>query len=271
MAERTYPFPELGDSPRAATLLIRSSGGDARGSATVAAERGRTAPEVTVRGDQDAVDRTTVGPESGDLVVTFPGSGDYLPVDVTAHVPASWSATAELAHARVDLEGPLTRVDVATRTGDVTLRGDYVLGQLRSGTGNIEVDRVPHALAASSELGDVTVNSVTGWARLETDAGRLSVNHADPLDTLSMTANRGTISYDAADEGALGRISAVSRQGEVHPKVGGRPVPPREARDRPTTGSAVRAHHRGTGHSGRLSRPDRAQDGRPGREPGLHR
>jgi DUF4097 and DUF4098 domain-containing protein YvlB len=152
------------DTPEPIDVTIEISTGDVR---VTAGDRTDTVVEVRPSDERDAKDvraaeQTRVEYENGRLLVKRPGStGIGLvwkrgSVEVRVEVPAG------------------SHVRGSTGAGDLRLTGRLGECRLRSGTGNVEVDRTG-PLHLHTAAGDVSVGAVDGDAEVSTSSGTLRI------------------------------------------------------------------------------------------------
>jgi len=153
-----------------------------------------------------------------------PGSGSQI--HVVGHVHASWSAFGDV-NARIQRivdNPPVTQSGNAVHIGEanerelfnnisidyeITVPGDVALN-LRSGSGDIEVDNVGRFLAAASGSGSVRSHGLRGPANLETGSGDIELEEQAAGDVKARTGS-GSIRVHNLD----GTLNSKTGSGDI--------------------------------------------------------
>lgn len=249
---RTHEF----ETHRPVELVVETQKGAVRVTATEITQTlvritGADAREVLVEQDEERIE--VIGPRR--RTGFFGGNDSALHVEV--EVPVGSSTAVRTGSADVALAGPLHTVQVRTGSGDVVVErtdgpalletgsGDLrlaeVLGELRvkTGSGDVHVDRAASAVVISSGSGDVTVGSTDGPAVVKTGSGSLRIRESG--DDVTLTTGSGDLAVGAARRG---RLSSKGASGDV--RVG---IPPGVPvwTDISTLTGTIRSEVRGTG------------------------
>jgi putative adhesin len=213
MGELTMP---TFDTPNPITATVTIVGGDVRisagdaGTTTVA-----VAPTDTSNAeDRKAAEQTRVEYANGHLLVRAPKLRSWLPgksggsVDVTIELPAGSTVHAGGALGDFTFDGPLAEARIKTGLGHVKLDRVGTL-EVKSGIGDISVDRVTGNADINSGSGDVRVRELDSSAVIKNANGSTWVGQAGG-DLRVSTAN-GSIAIDAAQASVV----AKSANGDV--------------------------------------------------------
>lgn len=111
----------------------------------------------------------------------------------------------------VDLDLVGARVDVATGSGDISLRQGGGRTDLRTGSGSIAVQEVSDAATLATGSGAVTVQQAGATIRISSGSGDIQVARA--LSDVSITSGSGDQQVRRAQSG---RISCQTASGDVH-------------------------------------------------------
>jgi hypothetical protein len=204
------------DTPAPIVAEIDVTMGDVR---VTAADRADTVVEVAPtdasnREDVRAAEQTRVTYDAGQLVVRAPKLRAWLPrhdggsIDVTIELPAGsrLHGTGQLTDFRV--EGPIGEGRIKTALGAIALEEAETL-DLKSGAGDITVDRATGDAEVTAGSGDVRVRELAGSAVIKNSNGDTWVGVADR--DLRVSAANGSIAVDVAN----GDVSAKSANGDV--------------------------------------------------------
>jgi DUF4097 and DUF4098 domain-containing protein YvlB len=184
---------------------------------------------------------------SGNIHITQ-GSGNEI--RVTGHVHASWSAFGDVGSRiqQIVSNPPITQTGNTVRVGDtsgdrtlynnisidyeVTAPADVALN-LRSGSGDIEVNNVGRWVGATSGSGNVRAHGVHGPAELQTGSGDIELGESSQGDIKAKTGSGSvrihgldgglTVKTGSGDVEADGRVTGASGvstgSGDVRLKV----------------------------------------------------
>lgn len=160
---------------------------------------------------------------SGNIRIT-PSSGSEI--EVTGHLHAGWSAGGDVRSRieRIIANPPIQQTGNAIRIGETNDRAlynnisiDYEIKapegaalNIRSGSGDLEVNSVGRFLAASSGSGNVRAHQVHGPAELSSGSGDLELEEAAAGDVKARTGS-GNIRIQGFD----GSFNARSGSGDV--------------------------------------------------------
>jgi DUF4097 and DUF4098 domain-containing protein YvlB len=187
----------------------------------------------------DAVDRTRVELRGDELVIVSPRRSGLFrstpEVEVQIEAPAGSSLDAELHSADLEVGGTLSQARVRTGSGDVALdrvtdelradsgSGDVRVayagggGALRSGSGDVEVEAVGGGrLQCNTGSGDITLGRVEATADVRSGSGDVSVE--DTTAELMTSTASGDQEVRRAWSGTL-RLRSAS--GDVHVGITG--------------------------------------------------
>jgi Putative adhesin len=213
MGELTMPTFDT-PNPIAATVTIvggdvRITAGDA-GATTVTVE-----PTDTSNGeDRKAAEQTRVEYTNGQLLVRAPKLRSWLPgnrggaVNVTIELPAGSTVHGGAALADFTATGPLAELRIKTGLGHVQIERAGTL-DLKTGIGDISVDRVTGNADISSGSGEVRVRELDSAAVIKNANGSTWVGRAG--GDLRVSAANGSIAIDAAQASVV----AKSANGDV--------------------------------------------------------
>ena len=188
---------------------VRVTAGDRTDTVVEVAPTDSSNPE-----DVRAAEQTRVTHDSGQLVVKAPKLRAWLPrhdggsIDVTIELPAGSRVhgTGQLADFRC--EGPIGECRIKTGLGAISL-GEVATLNLKSGTGDITVDRVTGDAEVTAGSGDVRVRELARSAVIKNSNGDTWVGVADR--DLRISAANGSIAIDIANAD----VSAKSANGDV--------------------------------------------------------
>lgn len=226
-------MPEY-DTPAPIRIRIELAAGEVRVRLTDA-----PVTRVRVDGSDNAVDQTRVDMRGDELVVAGPRRSGLFRSDPEIHVeieaPSGSSLDAALQSADLHVEGILAEARVRSGSGDVVLdrvdgelradsgSGDVRVafvgggGALRSGSGDIEVQAVGGGrLQCNSGSGDIGLGRVDGVADVRSGSGDVSVQ--DSTTELIASTASGDQTVLRAHAGTL-RLKSAS--GDVHVGVAG--------------------------------------------------
>ncbi|MDQ2925889.1 MAG: DUF4097 domain-containing protein [Acidobacteriota bacterium] len=174
---------------------------------------------LTVSGQADLY----VSTGSGHIKI-FPGSDNQI--HVKAHVHAGWSGGRDLDERirQIVANPPIQQDGNTVRIGETHDRGlfdnisiDYDISapasvalNLRSGSGDVEVDHVGRFLAASSGSGSVRAHGIHGPADLHTGSGDIELQE-DAAGTVKAQTGSGSVRID----GLNGELTARTGSGDV--------------------------------------------------------
>jgi hypothetical protein len=184
---------------------VRISAGDA-GSTTVTVEPTDGANAE----DRKAAEQTRVEYTNGHLLVRAPKLRSWLPgsrggsVDVRIDLPAASQAHGGGALADFVLDGPLGDVRLKTGLGHIQVEHAASL-TVKSGLGDISVDRVTGHADISSGSGEIRVSELDGGAVVKNSNGDTWVGQAG--GDLRVSAANGSIAIDAAQASVVAKSS----------------------------------------------------------------
>ena len=157
---------------------------------------------------------------SGNIKV-FPGSGNEI--KVVGHVHAGWSAFGDVQSRvrRIVENPPLTQSGNEVHVGEVndhsllnSISIDYeitvpagVALNLRSGSGDVEVDNVGRYLSAQSGSGNVRAHGVHGPAAMESGSGDIELEEESQGDVKVRTGS-GSIRVRGLDGGFMAKTGS---------------------------------------------------------------
>jgi hypothetical protein len=231
------------DTPTSILVNLEVGVGDVRITAS-----DRTDTTVTVRptdpakqSDVEAAEQTRVEFADGRLLVKAPknwrrytprGGGDSI--DVEIELPAASRIHGETGVAALHCTGPLGECHYSTGVGDLYIE-QAGPANLRTGVGDIAVDRVSgdaqistgsgalriRAVSGTAVIkdgnGDIWIGEVSGDLRATSANGGIAVEHAH--DTVVAKSSNGDVRVDKVERGtvvaqtALGKVSIGVRQG----------------------------------------------------------
>jgi hypothetical protein len=203
-------------TPEPISAVIDVVSGDVR---VTASERRDTVVDVQPtdpanRDDVRAAERTRVHFAGGHLIIKAPKLRSWAPrsdggsLDVTVELPAGSRVhgAGQLADFRCD--GPLGEVRIKTGLGAVQLDEVGTL-VLKSGTGDVSVDRVTGDADVATGSGDVRVRELASSAVIKNSNGDTWVGTANR--DLRVNAANGSIAIDLANAD----VNAKSANGDV--------------------------------------------------------
>jgi hypothetical protein len=203
----------------------------------VAAETGETEIILTApRGDADALDwiaEAEVAEIGGEIVVRNPvrrwlGLIHCGPIEAAIRTPLGAAATLSIGAGKVETMGQLGAVTATTGAGNVRIEACGE-ARLRTGSGNVEVERAAGGVDAKTGAGKVFIGragadvrvttgagnarlgEVAGAAHLTTGHGNIEIEHAGGEAIEAFTAS-GNIDVARADHG---RVRAKTVSGRV--------------------------------------------------------
>ena len=188
---------------------VRVSAGDA-GSTTVTVEP----TDSSNAEDRKAAEQTRVEYTNGQLLVRAPKLRSWLPrstggaIDVHVALPAASNVHAGGALADFALDGPLGDIRLKTGLGHVQVEHAATLN-IKSGTGDVSVDRVAGHADIATGSGEVRVRELDATAVIKNSNGDTWVGTA--RGDLRVSAANGDIAIDAAHASAV----AKSANGDV--------------------------------------------------------
>ena len=204
------------DTPQPISAVIDVVSGEVR---VTASERADTVVDVQPtdaanRDDVRTAERTRVHFAGGHLIVKAPKLRSWAPrsesgsIDVTIELPAGSRVhgAAQLADFRCD--GPIGECRIKTGLGQVQLDEVGTLS-LKSGTGDVLVDRVTGDADVMTGSGDVRVRELASSAVIKNSNGDTWVGTANR--DLRVNAANGSVSIDVANAD----VNARSANGDV--------------------------------------------------------
>jgi DUF4097 and DUF4098 domain-containing protein YvlB len=209
------------DTPEPITATIDLAVGDVRISA---GERDATVVDVRPTDASNAEDRkaaelTRVEYANGHLLVKAPKLRSWLTrstsgsIDVTIELPAGSQVNATVAMGDVDGDGRLGDCRVKTGLGRIGLDRAETL-HLRSGAGDITVDRATGHAEVTTGSGDVRLGQLDASAVIKNSNGDTWVAAAE--GELRISAANGNIAVDLAHAGVVAKsANGDVRLGEV--------------------------------------------------------
>jgi Putative adhesin len=204
------------DTPEPITASIDVVSGDVR---VIASDRADTVVDVQPtdpanRDDVRAAERTRVHCAGGLLIVKAPKLRSWAPrsdggsIDVTIELPAGSGVHGAGQLADFRCEGPIGECRIKTGLGFVQLDEVGTLS-LKSGTGDVSVDRVTGDADVMTGSGDVRVRELASSAVIKNSNGDTWVGTANR--DLRVNAANGSIAIDLANAD----VSAKSANGDV--------------------------------------------------------
>jgi hypothetical protein len=215
LSAQENPMPTF-DSPEPITATVEIVAGDVR---IRAAERGDTVVDVEpsdASSDEDrkAAAQTRVEYADGRLLVKAPKLRHWLPgntggsISVTIELPAGSSVEATGGLTDFDCNGPLGECRIKTGLGRIDLDRAQTL-TIKSGTGDVIVDRVAGHADIRAGSGDVRVREIDATAVVKNSNGDTWVGDAG--GDLRVNAANGNIAVDRAQA----TVDAKSANGDV--------------------------------------------------------
>jgi DUF4097 and DUF4098 domain-containing protein YvlB len=165
---------------------------------------------------QELVDNATVELRGRELVVALPDRRGWKlsfgnrGITCTIHCADGSSLKARTKSADVTAAVNLARADVATASGDISLRDVSGDANVKCASGDITVGDVGGRASINTASGDITLGSVSGDVRANTASGDISVDAA--ANSVKANSASGDISVDAVERG---EISINSASGDV--------------------------------------------------------
>jgi DUF4097 and DUF4098 domain-containing protein YvlB len=204
------------DTPEPITATIDVAVGDVR---ITVADHATTTVEVRptdASNDEDrkAAELTRVAYADGQLMVKAPklrswlSRGDGGSIEVTVEPPAGSRVHATVGMGDVHGDGPLGDCRIKTGLGRITLERAETLN-LKSGAGDITVDRAAGHAEVTTASGDVRLGALDSTAVIKNSNGDTWVGAAG--GELRINAANGNIAVDLADAG----VAAKSANGDV--------------------------------------------------------
>ncbi|MGD1033742.1 MAG: DUF4097 family beta strand repeat-containing protein [Candidatus Dormibacteria bacterium] len=223
------------NTPEPISLSVELGAGDVR---ITAEDRRDTVVEVrpsdpSKRSDVSAAERTVVEYAEGALVIRAPRRWAYTvlgagkeSVDVEIAVPAGSRLTVEAPGGAPAIHATGRLGDCHVRTGAGPIRlGAAGSVQLRTGVGDVTLDRVAGLAEVSTGAGAVRIGTIEGAAQLRTGAGDVTVDRVAGRTEVSTGAGAvriGAIEGSAAIKGSLDTwIGEISGDLEVRAAYGG--------------------------------------------------
>jgi hypothetical protein len=209
------PMP-IFDTPEPITATIDVAFGDVRISATdqgvavVAVQPSDASNEEDVR----AAELTRIEHADGRLLVKGPKLRSWLSrrtggsIDVTIELPAGSHVHGTLGLGDIDCDGRLGDCEIKTGLGRIRLDRAETL-DLKSGAGDISVDRASGRADVTAGSGDVRLGALDDSAVVKNSNGSTWVGVA--AGDLRLRAANGSIAVDVANAG----VSAKSSNGDV--------------------------------------------------------
>jgi DUF4097 and DUF4098 domain-containing protein YvlB len=164
--------------------------------------------------DVTAANDTRVEYADGRLTVTTPKHWKrFSPFDnggsvqVTLEVPTGSDLEASTSLGDIQIDGQLGRCRVRTSMGDVRLDHSAQL-TLKTGYGNVDVDRVTGDADITTGSGEVRVGEVSGGAVVKNSNGATSIDGV--AGDVRVKAANGNISISRADRSIVARTAAGS-------------------------------------------------------------
>jgi DUF4097 and DUF4098 domain-containing protein YvlB len=209
--QEATPMPTY-DTPEPISATIDLALGDVRINAT---DTGTTVVDVRpsdASNDEDrkAAELTRVEYANGQLTVKAPKLRHWLPgrdggsIDVTIEVPAGTNVHGALGMADFHGEGRFGDCRVKTGLGRIAL-GEAGTLILKSGTGDISVDRATGHAEVTTGSGDVRLRELDSSAVVKNSNGDTWIGVADA--DLRVNAANGSIAVDTANAGVVAKSS----------------------------------------------------------------
>lgn len=203
------------ETPNPVQLVLVSRSGHAR---VTAADTSETTVSLTAE-DPDAEEliADAVVEQHGDAVVVrlprgrgglFRGRQPSVGIDV--QVPAGSDLKAEHESADLHTTGELHDVVARLGSGDVTIDAVSGSAKVDTGSGDIRIARCEGNLKTSSGSGDIELGVVHGRTTTRSGSGDVSVEHA--VGTVSSGSGSGDIVIRTSENG----LTAKTGSGEVH-------------------------------------------------------
>lgn len=204
------------DTPDPISATIDVVAGDVR---IRAGDRSTTVVEVEPSDSSNDEDRkaaqlTRVEYAHSQLLVKTPKLRSWLPrstggsVDLTIELPAGSDIRGDSALADFDCDGPLGECRLKTSLGHIRVdRAETV--HLRTGIGDIAVDRVTGHAEVTAHSGDVRLRELDATAVVKNSSGDTWIGTAG--GELRVSASNGSIAVDLAHAG----VGAKSANGDV--------------------------------------------------------
>jgi hypothetical protein len=223
------------DTPEPISVTVELGVGDLR---VVASDRTDTLVEVrpsdaAKKGDVAAAEQTRVEYSGGSLLIkapkgwrqySFRGGGDS--VDVLVELPAGSALRGEVGVAELNALGRLGEcryrtgvggihldqagpVHLRTGAGDIGVERAGGDAELSTGSGGIRVDSIGGAAVVKNSNGDVWIGEVTGDLRVNAANGKISVDRADA--TVNARSANGDVRLGEVARGAVVAQTALGK------------------------------------------------------------
>lgn len=201
---------------------------------------------VEVTGDERILENLEVRQEGDRLVVALRGKSKFgfvvafgsqvfgnAGLRVQAHVPHGSGLKVKTASADMEIEGQLASLDVNNTSGDLRLRGE-VTGDLnvKSVSGDVDVDRVGGDLSVQTVSGDLRVGAAGGSVDAKSVSGDMRLE-AVSTGEARFTSVSGDIDIGIAP-GSFLDVDAGSTSGDLSSEVPLASAPGGEEGDGPT-------------------------------------
>jgi DUF4097 and DUF4098 domain-containing protein YvlB len=210
------------DTPAPISAVIEFEVGDLR---VVASDRADTQVDVRPTNpakepDVTAAEQTRVEYANGNLLVKGPKGrkyfslrGDSESIDITIELPSGSRLQAEAGVVAIRAQGVLGECRLKTGVGDVRLEQVGAL-QVKSGAGDITVDRAAGQAEVTTGSGAVRVGVIDGGAVVKDSNGNIWLGEVG--GDLRLTATNGEISVDRARSTVVAKnANGNVRLGEV--------------------------------------------------------
>jgi DUF4097 and DUF4098 domain-containing protein YvlB len=204
------------DTPRAIAITVDLALGDLRVCASDRADTVVTVQPTNLSRSADvtAANDTLVEYADGRLAINTPKSwrrfspfdnGGSVRVDIDIPTGSSLDASSSLGEIQVD--GELDRCRVKTAMGNIRLDHAGPL-TLKTGYGNVDVDRVDGDADINTGSGDVRIGTVDGDVIVKNSNGATSIDHV--TGDVRVRAANGRIAIRSADRSVTARSAAGS-------------------------------------------------------------
>lgn len=220
------PIARVFETPTPVHLYVENGSGS-----VVVTTSERTATEVRVRGARAA--EATIAQEGNRVSVLAPKSrtgffGGVQQLDIEIHAGAGSHLVVKTGSADLTTSGALGDVRVKSGSGEVALdriegtavvdtgSGDVRIGlaasevRIRSGSGDVALGRAGATATLSSGSGDVRIEHAQGSVVVKTGSGDLEIGESDA--DVSSTTGSGDVRVRTAHRG---RISAKGASGNI--------------------------------------------------------
>jgi hypothetical protein len=185
---------------------------------------------ITVDGDDRLLEEVEIRQDGNRVVVEYRGKGKFgfslspfslvfgSELRVRATVPHSAGIKVKTASADTRLDGRFGQLGVNSVSGDVRLHGEAAGGaNLKTVSGDAELDRVAGDLTAHTVSGDLRIGPVAGSSDVKTVSGDIRLQ-AVTVGDVRFTSVSGDVEIGIA-EGSAVDVDAGSTSGDLSSEV----------------------------------------------------